>query len=149
MSVMKINWGWRIGLLYGGFVIMMVLLVTKSLRQDFDLVAPDYYDREIKYQQVIDAGKNQAALSSAIMITDNGANIILSFPAEFKGKPVTGEVEFYSPVNAEWDRAMALQLTDNNAFIPKSALKNTTYKARINWESEGKKYYQETEVKIK
>ncbi|MBW7914094.1 MAG: FixH family protein [Taibaiella sp.] len=71
MSTMKFGWGSRIALLYGGFVVLIAALVTGSMRQDFDLVADDYYQQEIAYQNVLDAGKNQSALSAPVRVYAN------------------------------------------------------------------------------
>lgn len=148
MSVMKINWGAKIALLYGGFVALIVILVAGSMRQDFDLVAPDYYSQEIKYQQVIDAGKNQAALSAPVSVHANETMVSIDFPAEFANKTLTGGIQFYSPVNAAWDKSVKLDITGNNISIPCSELHATTYTIKINWEADGKKYYQETSLNL-
>ena len=62
------NWGARIALLYGGFVVLIVVLVTKSMREDFDLVSADYYNKELAYQNVIEAAKEQATLSEPVKV---------------------------------------------------------------------------------
>ncbi len=148
MSVMKINWGAKIALLYGGFVALIVVLVAGSMRQDFDLVAPDYYSQEIKYQQVIDAGKNQAALSSPVSVHANETMVSIDFPAEFANKTMNGTIQFYSPVNAAWDKTVKMENTSNSVSVPRSELHSTTYTIKINWEADGKKYYQETSLNL-
>lgn len=148
MSVMKINWGAKIALLYGGFVALIVVLVAGSMRQDFDLVAPDYYSQEIKYQQVIDAGKNQASLSAPVSVHANETTVTVDFPVEFANKTLTGNIQFYSPVNAAWDKSVKLDVTGNSITIPRNELHATAYTIKMNWEADGKKYYQETSLNL-
>lgn len=148
MSVMKINWGAKIALLYGGFVALIVVLVAGSMRQDFDLVSPDYYSQEIKYQQVIDAGKNQAALSAPVSVHANETMVSIDFPVEFANKTMNGTVQFYSPVNAAWDKTVKMTNTGNSISVPRSELHSTTYTIKMNWEADGKKYYQETSLNL-
>lgn len=148
MSVMKINWGAKIALLYGGFVALIVVLVAGSMRQDFDLVSPDYYSQEIKYQQVIDAGKNQAALSAPVSVHANETMVSIDFPAEFANKTMNGTIQFYSPVNAAWDKTVKMTNTGNSISVPRSELHSTTYTIKMNWEADGKKYYQETSLNL-
>src|SRR3954466_6335356 len=105
---MKISWGWKIALLYGGFVILISSMVIASNRQHFDLVSKDYYEAELGYQKVIDAGKNQSALSQPVSIHANAAAIVISFPDEFRSKVLSGSIQFYSPVNAAWDRSFKI-----------------------------------------
>jgi nitrogen fixation protein FixH len=143
---MKLGWGWRIALLYGGFVGLIMVLVVASSRQHFDLVSKNYYDAELGYQKVIDAGKNQSELSAPINVHANSGEVALDLPAEFSGKQVTGDVEFYSPVNAAWDRTFKLNAQNNIVSISRSTLQQTKYVVKINCIVDGKNYYQESEI---
>ena len=51
------NWGNKIAFAYTGFVVFMLGMVYLAVNQDFDLIHEDYYDREIAYQDEIDALK--------------------------------------------------------------------------------------------
>ncbi len=143
---MKIGWGWKIGLLYGGFVAMIAVLVVASNRQHFDLVSKDYYDAEIGYQKVIDAGKNQAALTAPLTVHADAHAVIIEFPEEFRNKGLTGSVEFYAPVNAQWDRSFKISADNNSMAISRSTLQNTRYTVKITCTVDGKNYYQESEI---
>jgi hypothetical protein len=149
MSTIKIGWGTRIAILYSGFVLLIATLVVGSMRQDFDLVSTDYYEQELRYQDVIDAGRNQSALSEAISLNVVDDMIILQFPKEFSGRTVAGKVSFYSPVNASWDRSFDIAATDSRMLIPTVRLRKTAYKAKINWRADGKDYYQESSITLK
>jgi nitrogen fixation protein FixH len=149
MSTLKIGWGTRIALLYGGFVLVIATLVIGSFRQDFDLVSSDYYDQELRYQEVIDAGKNQADLSGAVALAEAKDKIVLTFPREFAGRTLAGTVTFYSPVDATWDRTFDISAADNQMTIPVGQLHKTAYNVRIKWSAGDKSYYQETAVSIK
>ena len=80
---MKLSWGWRIAILYSLFVLFMSTLVIASNHQHFDLVSKDYYEDEITYQKVIDAGKNQSNLSQSLVIHADGRSVTIDFPKEF------------------------------------------------------------------
>lgn len=149
MSTVKMSWGTRIALLYGGFVVLIVALVAGSMRQSFDLVSPDYYGQEIKYQEVIDAGKNQSALSAPVSLQVTASNVAINFPAEFKDKALSGTVLFYSPVHAAWDKEIAISASSNTMEIARNILPGNYYKVKLKWEADGKKYYQESEVSLK
>lgn len=145
---MKIGWGWKIALLYGGFVVLIASLVIASSHQHFDLVSKDYYGEEIAYQKVIDAGRNQSTLSSPLSIHANGQAITIDFPNEFRSKALSGQVVFYSPVNAEWDRSFKINALDNSLTIPRNTLHNTRYTIKISCAVDGKNYYQESEIML-
>lgn len=145
---LKLNWGFKIALLYGGFVALIVVLVSRSMHQQIDLVAKDYYAQEIKYQHTIDAGKNQAALSTPVALSMAADKLTLTFPKEFEGKASKVHALFYSPVNAMWDKTVDQSISSNVMEVPRADFKNTTYKVKLNWECEGKNYYQESELQL-
>src|SRR5579872_4725895 len=135
---MKIGWGWRIAVVYGGFVVLISSLVYASSKQHFDLVSKNYYDAELAYQKVIDAGKNQSALSSAINVHANATAVTMDLPAEFNGKKVSGDVVFYSPVNSDWDCNFKISPQNNSITVLRSALRNTRYVIKISCTVDGK-----------
>jgi hypothetical protein len=145
---MKFNWGAKIALMYSGFVVLILFLVFKSMKQDFQLVSDDYYQKEIKYQDVIDAGKNQSQLSAPVSIHANEANVSFDFPQEFKDKDCKGNVQFYSAVSSKWDASFPLKTEQNSMNISREKLQPTRYLVKINWESAGKKYYQEDSLNL-
>ena len=65
---MKLSWGYKITLVYIAFVAGMGFLVFKASSQKFDLVTKDYYEQELKYQQVIDQAANSSRLSEPVTI---------------------------------------------------------------------------------
>jgi nitrogen fixation protein FixH len=144
----KMSWGKRIAILYLGFVAIIVTLVVGSMRQDFDLVSKDYYEQEIAYQNTIDAGRNQAALSAPVTVDVSEGEIKLDFPAEFREAAMNADLHFYSPVRAALDKKISRPVNSGSVVVSRKELAPTNYRLKINWEHEGKKYYQETEVKL-
>lgn len=145
---MKIGWGTRIAILYIGFVALIAILVYRSMHENFDLVSEDYYGEEIKYQQVIDAGKNQAALSAPVTLQQEGKQIKIVFPNEFSGVSMKGSVQFYSAVNAAWDKTFDLNIHDKETVVDISNMQPANYTVKLKWTNADKPYYQETTIKI-
>jgi len=148
MTIRKISWGTRIAILYGGFVVLIVMLVWGSMRQHFDLVSKDYYEQELKYQEVIDAHKNQAALSAPVAFRAAPERIVLLFPAECAEQGISGTVSFYAPVDGRWDRTVNVETRHSAFVIPRGQLHPTKYIMKISWTSGGKKYYQESDLNL-
>jgi hypothetical protein len=143
---MSINWGWKIALLYIGFVTLILSLVVASSHQHFDLVSKNYYQDEISYQQVIDAGKNQSGLSAPMGIHAGKQTVEIDFPPEFKNKVISGEVHFYSALDARWDHSFKINAQNNSFSISRQALHDTRYTVKINCIEDEKNYYQESEI---
>lgn len=144
----KFGWGWKVALLYSSFVGMMIMLVVASSRQKFDLVSKDYYKDEITFQKVIDAGRNQANLSGALTIRADSDSIRITFPGEFTGTSIEGNVTFYSVLHKEWDMTFPIQLQNNTMTISRHLLKNTNYTLKIAYSSNGKEYYKENDINL-
>lgn len=145
---MKLNWGARIAVLYGGFVALIVTMVVLSSHQHFDLVSANYYADEIAYQKVIDAGKNQSSLSAPIIVHADESKVVIEFPDELKDKAISGQIQFYSPVNAAWDQKVSVNVVNNTMSVPRGKLRNTHYTVKMDIEASGKKYYQESEISL-
>lgn len=148
MSTMKFSWGGRIVLLYGGFVALIITLVVGSMKQDFQLVADDYYQQEIQYQNVLNASKNQSELSTPARIFANETTLTIEFPEEFKGQFVNGNVHFYSPINEEWDKIVPFTNVEERLEVPRDELVKTRYQIKLTWQADGKDYYQESDINL-
>ena len=146
---MKISWGWRIGIVYGGFVVLMLCLVTASSHQKVDLVSKDYYKDEIAYQGVLDASKNQAHLAGSISIHANASDVIIDFPGEFNNTLLKGNVNLYSAVNQDWDKNFAINTSNNQLTIPRTQLMHTIYTIKVSYTAGGKSFYYETQINLR
>src|SRR5690349_2223576 len=127
MSTVKIGWGARIALLYGSFVVLMMSLVTLSMKQDFSLVSDEYYKEELAYQATIDASKNSAVLSAPASVSVYNKEVVIRFPEEFSRKQLNGAIHFYSPVTTSLDRKFDVAVIDNAMRINRSKVANAKY----------------------
>lgn len=145
---MKIGWGWKIGILYGAFVVLIVTLVMGSSMQKMDLVAKDYYGEELAYQKVIDGSKNQASLSTPIDIHATAQDVVIEFPSELANVAVKGTIHFYCPTNAAWDAVIPFEANNNLAIISRAQLHKTNYTIKITYKALQKDFYQETGLNL-
>ena len=74
MRTLKFNWGYGIMVLYISFALAILFLVYKCTQHPVDLVSPDYYDKEIKFQQQYDKEQNATALSTPLQLNVNAEN---------------------------------------------------------------------------
>jgi FixH len=80
----------------------LFILLSFPLSKNNDLVAVDYYNREIAFQSQIDKEKNARKLSRPLTLNfDREVNfIVLHFPDDFHSKSVSGKIHFFKPDNA-------------------------------------------------
>lgn len=138
------SWGLRITLLYLAFVGMIITLVILSSKENIDLEYKDYYARELKYQEQIDAEANEKALPESISHRIEQEAVVLSLPAAMQPASLKGELHFFRPSDAKLDVKLPLAFdAQGQLAIPRNKFSPGIYKLRINWEAEGKAYYKE------
>jgi hypothetical protein len=148
MSTIKINWGTKIAIGYIAFVGLIASLVIGTMKQRTDLVSSNYYEQELKYQDKIDAGKHQSELSAPISFIVEDTRVVLEFPRELNGKEITGTVQFYSPVQSNWDKTISIKASNNIFPVSRPVLHRTKYIVKVDWVTEGKNYYQESTLDL-
>ncbi len=141
------SWGTKIAFLYLSFATMIGVMVYKSVTQSVDLVAPNYYEQELKYQDKIDGINNLKAESKAIIITQGENSISFNFLKEM-GVP-KGHILFFKPDNAASDIETEIK-TDNEGFqtIETQDLAKGTYLVKIDWKIGDKKFFEEERISI-
>jgi hypothetical protein len=142
---MKFNWGTMIAIVYLLFVGGMMFLVVQSSRQKIDLVTPDYYEQEIKYQERIDQSKRADALNGKLMVDLLGDTLILRFPAEQAGKPITGKAWIYYPADETLDVKAVFETRNGQHLLVLPTTDDRTGMSivKTGWTCEGIDYYTE------
>lgn len=143
---MKISWGYKIAITYFIFVAGIGFLAFKASSEKFDLVTKDYYDEELKYQQVIDQAANSARLSAPVIIEKSENALSIQFPEEMKDK--FKKIDFYLYYAADAKKDFRIQLETNEAQL-KQALPDGMagmYELKLTWSAEGIKYYHEQKI---
>ncbi len=143
------NWGHKIIIVFVAFAAGILTLVTKSMRTRIDMVTPDYYSEELKYQQVIDGKENAGRLSAPVSISQEDTGVRISFPRELRSQPVTGKLTFYRPSDSGKDILIPLQPdVQGQQFINRGLFIRGQYKVKVAWTMNNLPYYQEQLVNI-
>ena len=138
------GWGWRIALFYGTFVVFMIGMVIMSFRQDFDLVADDYYEQEIAYQGRIDQLTNAKDDQQKVKVSNADGMIKLSFasPAE------EVKVHFFRPSDDTMDLKVEEASVESELSVPVGKFSKGKYLVNVQWNNNGKTYFQENDLFI-
>src|SRR5215831_587787 len=147
---MKLNWGHKLIIVFILFGSMMLYLVYRCVKTNYDLVSKDYYKDELVYQQVIDGAKKANLLSSKVSIDQSDKLIRIHFPKEMESQRVTGEIWFYCESDAARDRKIPLNINANGIQqVSNQAIVPGNYIARFSWDCNGQHYYSEETVTIR
>lgn len=143
------NWGVRIVILYSGFVAMIVLLVSLTMRENVDLVAKDYYEQELKYQDRIDQIERTRLLNEQLTWETKDGVIAFDFPEAFSAKDLQGKISFFMPADATKDKEWPVQVNEQGMQeIPLNGLSKGVYKMQVFWNASGTDYYNEGVIRV-
>lgn len=144
---MSFKWNWGTGIIfaYSGFVVFMLGMVYLCTRQHFDLVTADYYEQELKYQQVIDGQNNEMALEKQTTVVMHSELVTVTLPMDkIDGE---GKVLFYKPDNSKFDITIPLE-GKTEVSVPLSQLAKGIYKVKASWQHNGKPYFNEQSLYV-
>jgi len=140
------NWGIRITLLYLGFVAIILTLVFTSYANETELESKDYYARELKFQDQIDAERNLAQLTQPIAYKVTGQGVELTLPKEIVAPDLRGTVFFMRPSDSSKDKTVLLATNQDGVQLLSPGLDKGVYKMQISLKSGGKNYYKEAVI---
>lgn len=141
------NWGKWIVVAFVFFALFIGVLVVISMRQDVDLVANDYYQQELVYQDQINRLTNTNALKSkpTLEVLD-GKYLTIYFP---NMNVEQGNVHLFRPSNSQMDQKFALRSSaDSVQQFQLKALEKGMYKVKLEWTMSGKEYFMEEIISI-
>ena len=150
---MKKNiWPYAIIAYFALFITGIVTWVSFAMRHDDQLVRPDYYEHEIKYQTQIDRLARTRALSSESVIAYDFAdkNIRITLPAEMRGATIGGTIHLYRPSDARLDKKISFSPSiEGVQQISVSDLQGGLWKLRLDWKNGDAEYYIEKSLVLR
>ncbi|MDZ4749590.1 MAG: FixH family protein [Saprospiraceae bacterium] len=141
------NWGHKITIVIVLFLTGMLGMVYYASIQNNEMIDDHYYQKELEYQDVIDASQNLVNLSTGNLVSQTMSDVVITLPVGSFEKLEKGNIELLRVDSKIKDVQLPLKANGWNVrTISKSTLIKGMYKARIRWTSEGKEYYKEESV---
>jgi hypothetical protein len=141
------NWGYRVAFLYIAFVVFMLGMVFSAFRYNVNLVAQDYYKKEIAYESEMNKIRNTNALKvkPTFYFQKESKGVMLKMPFQ----EVQGEIHLYRPTDNREDIKLTLS-PDNQGqqFIPIQNLSTGFWRIKLDWQGQNKKYLTEEKIYI-
>jgi nitrogen fixation protein FixH len=144
------SWGYKILIVYGLFVGLMAALVIGSYQHSVNLVSKDYYEMELKYQDVLDGSKNYAAQNQQADAFFENGQLIVELPQKDNKIALTEvSVWFYNKVAGERDIRFDIAQTPHNRIeVPLSDTHKGRYLLKVQWKEGQTPYYYEKELNL-
>lgn len=143
----KLNWGISIAIFYGTFVVVLIGFVFYTTTIDYDLVAEDYYDKELKYQEQIDKIKRSKALHEKLTVETNNNAVKFQFPKYIDRSELSGKIYFYRPSDKALDFYVPVAADDENKqIVATQKLKEGLWTLKVEWVKSDSSFYDEFNV---
>lgn len=140
------NWGHKIAIVYIAFAAGMVAMLIYSKTFSHELVTEDYYQKELHYQEHIDAKENLLNAPFTIDMHADAGTVLVTFNGLPEGSGVHGRVNLYKPDNQAFDQSMELVLTEGNLMVIEPMMRRGRYRVEVSVEIDGKPYLSERQV---
>ncbi|HRO75796.1 MAG TPA: FixH family protein [Crocinitomicaceae bacterium] len=131
---MKMNWGKGLTLAMLLFIGFIVTLTWIKLSKVSDLEDENYYEREINYEQEIQAERNANAFEK-ISIGNDDKFLIFTIPSDVEMQNAI--VKFIRPSDKKLDKIYPFEQS-KSLLISKEELKAGKYKLEITYQIDGK-----------
>lgn len=144
------NWGWRIFTVIVIFLAFILFMVFKAMNQDFHLVADNYYEKEIRYQDEINMINKARALEQPLMIKYNlQEEVVLFVYPKQQVKGISGKLYFYRPSDSRMDKTF--EIIPGEDGIQKIGIKSFSkglWQIKVNWAYGADKFQEEKNIMI-
>ncbi|MFY0604727.1 MAG: FixH family protein [Flavobacteriaceae bacterium] len=140
---MKINWGTGIVItiiLFMGFIMYFVIKMSTGDNYNHDLVTEKYYQKELEYQNEIDASKNAADLGTELKIEKTNKGLEITFPPKLDPTKIKGKVSLYRPSNKQLDFEIPISLLNKYLLVPDKSLLDGRWDMTVRFTYLDKKY---------
>lgn len=136
---MKLNWGWRIAIVYTVFALGTLSFVGFALTKDVDLVRPDYYEQGLKHDDHVRAIARAQALTPSPACTIANGVLRCALPPSMAGALL--EIELYCASQTRQDKAFTSTVAaDGVITIPLSGYTAAPWKLTATWRHAGQLY---------
>lgn len=145
---MKLNWGTGIVIAFVIFAALLTVAMVLGSRQRVDLVTPDYYERELQFQEQINFRENARQIGD-LLISASAKELTIEFPSAINFVQVSGKVSFYKPDNANFDFEQELKLNEDNVMIINREKRiGGLWTVMVLAEQDGTSYYWEEKINM-
>lgn len=143
------SWPISIFVVYVVFVGMFIAVYIVGSRRNNDLVAENYYEQELKYQDRIDQMKNVHSLDAipTAGFDISRQDVVIGLPAEVLTDDLKGMIYFTRDDNSALDFKQVMKLNaDAKQSISMQGRPAGKWSCAISWTNASKKYYWKTVI---
>lgn len=137
---MKLNWGQSIFIFLIGFLLLAIVFIVFSLRQNNDLVTNDYYEKGADYTSQMEITSRSAVYADSIQLLSDQHHLMARFSKTINQMTDSVAIFFYRPSDKKLDYQFRETLRSDSIILGKEHLATGRYQVRFQWSADGKNY---------
>lgn len=144
---------WPVGIVafFVCFITVTVGLIVFLSSQGMDLVTPDYYEQEVRYQSQHERIDRTQTLTKQISVSHDASTqrILITLPASHAQQSCRGDIQLYRPSDAGLDRHIKLDMgAQGTQALDARGLQPGLWKVRVTWKSGGQEFFTDQSVVV-
>ncbi len=145
----KWHWGFGITVVYSVFVLLVIGFLFFSFGMKTDLVEDEYYEKSLKYDEVIEKKLRSERLGSEINVQYINGALVVTYPNAAQKSKISGSIKFYRPSDVNKD--FSIEITTDSAgkqLIDVSRREPGLWVMKFDWKSGDSSYYDEKNINL-
>lgn len=150
-AILRNPWPYAIMAFFACAITGIVSFVLFANQHRMELVRPDYYEHEMRYQQQIDRVNRTKAVRQQVLANydSQNANLSITLPKAQVQAGLAGHIQLYRPSDSKLDQEIKLTPDiEGTQRVDTSKLKAGLWKVRISWQVTGQEYYFDQSIVI-
>ena len=132
---------------YGLFACIMIGTVIVLSRERVDLVTPEYYANQIKYEAHLDATRAAARPGYAFLIGEIKDGVVRLVRPSAVTEPLSGTATLYRPSDKDKDVSRPIELGEDGGMnLAVAGLQPGVWRLKLEWEVAKTAHYQEVDL---
>jgi len=129
---------------FGIMVLFIAGLVYECTQNPSVMVSNNYYEQELKYQDLIDARANAQSFNDSLLLIKNQGEVLFKIPKELNGLMQNLKIELYNTSDDKKDKNFVLQKNEEGIYkVNTSTWGSGNYLLKLHFTSGAKNYYKE------
>jgi hypothetical protein len=129
----KLNWGQSIFIFLIGFLLLAIVFIVFSLRQNNDLVTNDYYEKGADYTNQMEITNRSSVFSDSIQLLNQNTNLLVRFSDSINQMTDSMHIYFYRPSDKKLDVQFWETIGPDSLIISKERFAKGRYKVQFQW----------------
>ena len=136
------HWGTKIAISLAIFIIFILILGFLMINSNKEGVETDYYEKDLRYEQEIQALRNAQNLSEKVIFEVSEGKLLIRYPQEIEN--YEGKVLLLRPDDSRKDKTEPMRLdSEKKQIIDLSPLQKGLWKVQVLWKMQNKSYQTE------